>query len=84
MRPPGYAYSGAMPGQPRPHMGMGQGNMGMPQGAMSPVMSGVGNMQAPQVCQDHCFCLQIASSLAADSALLYTCLPACVVFKHCA
>jgi len=33
-------------------MGMGQGNMGMPQGAMSPVMSGVGNMQAPQVCQD--------------------------------
>jgi len=50
MRPPGYAYSGAMPGQPRPHMAMGQGNMGMPQGAMSPVMSGVGNMQAPQVC----------------------------------
>ena len=54
MRPPGYAYSGAMPGQPRPHMAMGQGNMGMPQGAMSPVMSGVGNMQAPQVCQDQC------------------------------
>ncbi len=48
MRPPGYAYPGGMPGQ-RPHMGMGQGNMGMPQGPMSPVMSGVGNMQAPQV-----------------------------------
>ncbi|KAL0019254.1 hypothetical protein WJX77_003503 [Trebouxia sp. C0004] len=49
MKPPGYAYSGAMPGQPRPHMGMGQGNMGMPQGAMSPSMPGVGNMQAPQM-----------------------------------
>ena len=49
MRPPGYAYSGAMPGQARPHMGMQQGNMGMPQGPMSPTMSGVGNMQAPQV-----------------------------------
>lgn len=49
MRPPGYAYSGAMPGQPRPHMGMQQGNMGMPQGPMSPIMSGVGNMQAPQM-----------------------------------
>ncbi len=78
MRPPGYAYSGAMPGQPRPHMPMGQGNMGMPQGAMSPVMSGVGNMQAPQVC------LQIASFLAAYSALLYICLHSCAVFEHCA
>lgn len=51
MRPPGYAYpGGAMPKQPRPHMSMGQGNMGLPQGPMSPVMSGVANMQAPQVC----------------------------------
>ena len=51
MRPPGYAYpGGAMPKQPRPHLSMGQGNMGLPQGPMSPVMSGVANMQAPQVC----------------------------------
>ena len=58
MRPPGYgnaAYQNGMPGQQqRPHMAMTQGsmpqgNMGMPQGPMSPVMSGVGNMQPPQV-----------------------------------
>ena len=49
MRPPGYAYPAGMQGQPRPHMGMGQGNMGMAQGPMSPVMSGAGTMQAPQV-----------------------------------
>lgn len=57
MRPPSYAnaYPNGMPGQQqRPHMAMTQGimpqgNMGMPQGPMSPVMSGVGNMQPPQV-----------------------------------
>lgn len=56
MRPSGYAgaYSNGMPGQQqRPHMAMTQGsmqgNMGMPQGPMSPVMLGVGNIQAPQV-----------------------------------
>ena len=42
MRPPGYPYQGGMPGQQRAHMGM-------PQGPMSPVMSGVGSMQPPQV-----------------------------------
>lgn len=55
MQLPGYAgYPNGMQGQQRPHMGMpqgtlAQGNMGMPQGPMSPVMSGVGNMQPPQV-----------------------------------
>ncbi|KAL3160719.1 hypothetical protein ABBQ32_010629 [Trebouxia sp. C0010 RCD-2024] len=55
MQLPGYAgYPNGMQGQQRPHMGMpqgtlAQGNMGMPQGPMSPVMSGVGNMQPPQM-----------------------------------
>ena len=54
MRPPGYAYPGGMAGQQRTHIGMPQGNMPqgnmvMPQGPMSPGMSGVGSMQPPQV-----------------------------------
>ena len=85
MRPPGYTYSGAMPGQPRPHMGMGQGNMGMPQGAMSPAMSGVGNMQTPQVCiRTSLFACKLRrfSQHTADCCMY--CLPSCAVFEHCA
>lgn len=92
MQLPGYAgYPNGMQGQQRPHMGMpqgtlAQGNMGMPQGPMSPVMSGVGNMQPPQVLTNPISTYSempaAPFTLYAASAVAECCTMACIP-SHC-
>lgn len=84
MRPAGYNFPGGMSAQ-RPNMGMQQatmqqgtmqqgnmqqGTMGMPQGPMSPVISGVGSMPPPQVSQHFPLSHQIKEVLRYNSLLV--------------